>query len=114
MASFASASAAVECARTIQKAFERFNQTSGEPIHIRIGVDCGEPVEDTHDLFKSTVQRASRLCNVASADQILVSDAVRDECKDDFGFVDCGRRSLKGFQQPVQIFECNWPAERPA
>jgi class 3 adenylate cyclase len=113
MASFDSTSAAVECARTIQRAFERFNQASGEPIHIRIGVDCGEPVEDTHDLFGSTVQRASRLCNAASADQILVSNAVRDECKDDFGFVDCGSRHLKGFQQPVQVLECDWQAESP-
>jgi class 3 adenylate cyclase len=110
MASFGATSAAVECARTIQKAFERFNQTSGEPIHIRVGMDCGEPVEDTHDLFGSTVQRASRLCNAANADQILVSNAVRDECKDDFGFVDRGCRNLKGFRQPVQIFECDWHA----
>ena len=114
MASFDSTSAAVECARTIQKAFERFNRTSAEPIHIRIGVDCGEPVEDTHDLFGSTVQRASRLCNAAKTDQILVSNAVRGECKDDFGFVDCGCRRLKGFQQPVQVFECDWHAESPA
>ena len=111
MASFDSTSAAVECARTIQKAFERFNRTSAEPIHIRIGVDCGEPVEDTHDMFGSTVQRASRVCNAASADQILVSNAVRGECKDDLGFADCGCRRLKGFQQPVQVFECHWRAE---
>jgi class 3 adenylate cyclase len=58
MASFDSTAAAVECAKAIQKAFERFNRSSMEQIHIRIGVDCGEPVEDTRDLFGSIVQRA--------------------------------------------------------
>jgi class 3 adenylate cyclase len=76
--------------------FERFNRVSAEPIHIRIGVDCGV-VEDTSDLFGSTVQRASRVCRATNTDQILVSKAVRDECKSDYGFADCGCRHLKGF-----------------
>jgi class 3 adenylate cyclase len=111
MASFDSTTAAVECAKAIQKSFARYNRASPEPIHIRIGLDCGEPVEDSRDLFGSTVQRASRVCGTARADQVLVSNAVREECQGDSGFADCGCKHLKGFQQPVQVFECDWHAE---
>ncbi len=113
MASFDSTQAAVECARAIQQSFERYNRAALEPIHIRIGLDCGEPIEESRDLFGSTVQRASRLCNAASADQILVSSAVWEECQDDAGFVDCGLHSLKGFRQPVQVFQCDWRGAPP-
>jgi class 3 adenylate cyclase len=111
MASFDSTTAAVECAKAIQKSFARYNRASPEPIHIRIGLDCGEPVEDSRDLFGSTVQRASRLCNAASTDQILVSNAVREECEDESGFADCGSQELKGFREPVRVFACDWRAE---
>lgn len=108
MASFESTSAAVECARAIQNSFERYNRASAEPIHIRIGLDCGEPVEDSRDLFGSTVQCASRMCAAAEPDQILVSATVREECYSEYEFADCGFKNLKGFRQPVQVFECDW------
>jgi class 3 adenylate cyclase len=108
MVSFGSSHAAVECARAIQQAFERYNRAGAEPIHIRIGLDAGDPIEDSRDLFGSTVQRASRICNAANTDQILVSNTVREECQSEFRFVDCGSKSLKGFLQPVQVFECGW------
>jgi class 3 adenylate cyclase len=111
MASFDFALAAVECARAIQHAFERYNRASLEPIHIRIGLDAGEPVEDSRDLFGSTVQRAARICSVAGKDQILVSNIVREECQIESGFVDCGNKTLKGFHQPVQVYECEWQNE---
>ncbi len=46
MASFASAKEAIDCAIDIQAGFERYNGGNPEPIHVRIGLDCGEPVED--------------------------------------------------------------------
>jgi class 3 adenylate cyclase len=111
MASFDSTQAAVECAGAIQQSFERYNRASAEPIHVRIGLDCGDPIEDSSDLFGSTVQRASRICSTADTDQVLVSNTVREECLDQSGFADCGFKSLKGFREPVQVFEYNTPAE---
>lgn len=108
MASFDSGAAAVECARAIQGSFDTYNQTSAEPIHIRIGLHSGDPVEDTRDLFGSTVQMASRLCHAADADQILVSSCTRDECRGEAEFLDAGCKVLKGFAAPVQAFECVW------
>jgi class 3 adenylate cyclase len=68
--------------------------------------------EDSRDLFGATVQRASRLCNAAETDQILVSASVSEECGDG-GFTDLGHRALKGFQEPVRVFACDWRGERP-
>jgi class 3 adenylate cyclase len=112
MAAFDSVTAAVECSRAILQSFERYNRASAESIHIRIGVDCGEPIEDSHDLFGATVQRASRLCSVAQSDQILASDSVTKECGDG-GFIDCGCKALKGFQEPVRVFACVWGGQHP-
>jgi hypothetical protein len=69
----------VDCAIDIQREFHRYNSAKGEPIHIRIGLDCGEPVEDSNDFFGATVQLAARLCATAESDQILISDKTFQE-----------------------------------
>ncbi|MBM2712757.1 DUF4242 domain-containing protein [Mesorhizobium caraganae] len=110
MASFASTAEAVDCAIAIQQGFDRYNRGNAEPIHIRIGLDCGEPVEDSNDLFGSTVQLAARLCSAASTDQILVSENIHHEHSSPGIFVPTKRRRLKGFSHSVPAFECAWNA----
>jgi class 3 adenylate cyclase len=112
MASFSSTPEAVACAALIQQEFRRFNNGNVEPIHIRIGLDCGEPVEDSNDLFGSTVQLAARLCSAAPADQILVSENICRECKDPGIFEASAQRNLKGFTAPVAAFVCHWDDDR--
>ncbi|MDF2460355.1 MAG: cyclase [Nitrospira sp.] len=63
MASFTLIARAVDCAVSIQQGFHHNNQGNAEPKHVRIGIDCGEPIEDRNDLFGSTVQLAARLCS---------------------------------------------------
>ena len=99
---------AVECARSIQQAFEAFNLASREKLRVRIGLDAGEPVEDSNDLFGATVQLAARLCSEAAADQILVSETVRTEHGDAALFKAAEQRQLKGFAAPVGVVECYW------
>src|SRR5690349_17379220 len=101
MASLPDAARGVECAIRIQRAFRKYNQDGAEPIHIRIGLDSGEPVEDSNDLFGATVQLAARLCAEAAADQILVSDNIRREHGDGALFKAAEARQLKGFAAPV-------------
>jgi class 3 adenylate cyclase len=108
MASFASATAAIDCAVTLQREFQRYNLGNPMPIHVRIGLDCGEPVADGDDLFGAAVQLAARLCSAASADQILVSETL---CREHGGlhiFVRTKRPRLKGFSKPLSVFECVW------
>ncbi len=108
MAAFASTAQAVNCAMMIQKEFQRFNDANPEPIHVRIGLDCGEPIEDSNDLFGSTVQLAARLCAAASKDQIVVSENIFREFGASEIFVHATQRKLKGFSKPVLVFQCDW------
>ena len=108
MASFAATSDAVECASAIQQDFDRYNHGNSEPIHVRIGMDCGEPVEDSNDLFGTTVQLAARLCAAASSDQILVSENISREHGSPGRFVNMKLLQLKGFSGQLPAFECAW------
>ena len=108
MACFDDTTAAVECARSIQQAFDAFNLASSEKLKVRVGLDVGEPVADSNDLFGTTVQMAARLCQAAEPETILVSDAVRDLVQKDFEPVELGARALKGFAQPVAMYAVEW------
>ena len=106
MASFPQSRAAVDAAILIQQEFSHYNIDNSEPIHVRIGLDCGEPVEDSNDLFGHSVQLAARLCSSADSDRILVSENIyREDGRRDF-FSNPVARHLKGFPDPVPVFEC--------
>ncbi len=108
MASFDDVAAAVRCARSIQAAFEAFNLASAEKLRVRIGIHAGEPLEDSNDLFGTTVNMAARLCDKAKAETIVVSDTVRDLVSADFTFKDLGTQALKGFTKPITLCEVAW------
>jgi class 3 adenylate cyclase len=108
MASFDDVSEAVDCARAIQQAFDAFNLASKEKLRVRIGLDAGEPVADSNDLFGATVQTAARLCQNAEPDTIVVSGAVSELVSDRFLLVPLGPQALKGFVHPVEACEVNW------
>ena len=105
MASFDDVPASVACALAIQQEFAAYNQKSGNPIRVRIGIHAGEPVADSNDLFGSAVQMAARICDAAAADAILVSSEVRDACGEaELQFAPAGSQRLKGFADPVELF----------
>jgi class 3 adenylate cyclase len=108
MASFDDAVASVECARSIQQAFEAFNLASKEQLRVRIGIDVGEPIADSNDLFGATVQTAARLCQLAEPDTIFVSSAVQNRLKNGFELIKIGPSNLKGFEQPVDVYAVEW------
>lgn len=107
MASFDEVAAALTCAIAIQDGFAIRNGAIVEQqLHVRIGLAAGEPVDRGDDLFGATVNLASRICDAAAADQVLVSDAVRDHGAPlGFRFSDVGSRQLKGFAEPIPVFE---------
>ncbi len=54
MACFASAFKAVNCAREIQKSLKNFRDNNpGYPLHVRIGLNTGEPVTEGDDFLHS-------------------------------------------------------------
>jgi class 3 adenylate cyclase len=108
MASFDEVAAALDCACRIQQAFAAFNRASDEPLRIRIGIDAGEPVMDSNDLFGATVHLAARLCEAAEPGSIVVSRDVGTLAPRRFRVSGLGLRPLKGFPDPVPVFELAW------
>jgi len=108
MASFEAAEAAVRCACAIQRALEAFNMASEEALRVRIGIHAGEPVEDSNDLFGTTVQMAARICQATEAEAVAVSEIVYEAVRQGFALKPLGARALKGFADPVAIYEVAW------
>ena len=109
MASFGSVSAALEAAVAIQRDLVNENRTARHPLELRIGLAAGEPVLENNDLFGAAVQLAARLCDRAGSGSILVSAAVRDlAIGKRFVFRRRGRLTMKGFDEPISLFEVAW------
>lgn len=103
LASFTSVSRAVHAAVSIQSATI---EDQDLPLRIKIGLSAGEPVQDSNDLFGVAVNLAARICAHASGKQTLVSGTVRDLAMGKgHEFVSRGAVGLKGFPDPVPIFE---------
>jgi class 3 adenylate cyclase len=110
MATFGSATRAVECAIAMQQAFADWNQ-DGERAPIRIGLNAGEPIAEDEDLFGTAVIMASRIAAQASGGQILASNVVKLlTAGKTFRFSPRGEASLRGFDEPVEMFEVDWAA----
>ncbi len=108
MASFDDVVAGVTSTCEIQRSFASFNRDSAERLQVRIGLHSGEPVHDSNDLFGTTVQMAARMCAHASPDEIVVSDEVHRELPRRFSVNAIGAHRLKGFSEPVPLYEVDW------
>ena len=111
MASFGTAAAAVEAAVSIQRQVNQHNgRLPNQALHLRIGLNAGEPIEEEDDLFGATVQLAARVCNATNADQILCTAVVKDLTvgKGAGTFRPVGEKWMKGFKDAVALFEVQW------
>lgn len=109
MVAFSAASRAVECAIYIQRAIAARNAMADRTIRVRIGVNAGEPVAEDNDLFGTAVILARRICDSGEPGQILASNVVRELCAGKgLRFSDRGSRELKGFDEPVHVYEVGW------
>jgi class 3 adenylate cyclase len=110
MASFGSAQSALECAIGLQRAFEAAGVLAGhEAVRLHIGVNAGEPIEEQDDLFGASVILASRVASKARGGQVLVTNVVRElVVGKGFVFADAGEFEIKGFEEPVRLYEVRW------
>jgi adenylate cyclase len=113
MASFPSASGALECAIVIQRAVAAQVEEHPEmPLRVRIGLNAGEPVVEDQDLFGTAVQLAARICGHAEPGQIVVPTVVRElAAGKGFLLADLGEVALRGFEDPVRLYEVRWGEE---
>ena len=84
------------------------------PLQIRIGLNAGEPIAEDDpdgrgDLFGTAVIRAARIAALAQGGEILVANVVRELAEGKgFLFGDRGEAALRGFDDPVRLFEVRW------
>jgi class 3 adenylate cyclase/pimeloyl-ACP methyl ester carboxylesterase len=88
--------------------------SAGEAIRVRIGLNAGEPIAEDDpdgrgDLFGTAVIRAARIAAMAQGGEILVANVVRELAEGKgFLFGDRGEVALRGFDDPVRVFEVRW------
>ena len=106
MATFMSTSKAVRSALEMQKEFSTYRGAHpGIPLHVRIGINAGEPVTEGGDFFGVAVQLTKRICDIADPDQVLISEVVKALCMGrNFHFAESGEFNLKGITLPVKVF----------
>ncbi len=84
------------------------------PVRVRIGLNAGEPVAEERDLFGTAVQLAARICARAEPGQVLAANVVRElAAGKGFLFSDHGDVALRGFEDPVRLYEVRWASETP-
>ena len=116
MASFSTTSNGVEASMFIQRKTKSHNDSNPDlPLRLKIGINAGEPIAEDDDLFGTTVQLAARIVDKAKADQIFVSEIVRGICAGkEIKFKQLGGFDMKGFDQPVSLYEVIWEDGAPA
>ena len=108
--SFTSVLRALEATIAIQQAIVA-EQAAGPELAVKIGLTVGEPVEESSDLFGASVNLAARICAHAAGGQTLTSATVRDlAIGKDIEFQSMGAIGLKGFPDPVPLYEVAYGA----
>jgi len=73
--SFTSAAKAVSCAITI---LEEFKSNNLDTLGLKIGINSGEPVENSDSLFGDTIHLAGCMCDIAKNMQLAISSNVKE------------------------------------
>jgi class 3 adenylate cyclase len=104
---FSSASKAVECGLAlVDEARTATAQVPERPIAVGVGIHAGETVESEGGFVGSAVNIAARVCAVARAGEVTVTDTVRGLLRTSLPvhFVPRGTPKLKGIEQPIAVF----------
>lgn len=105
MASFPMSSDAVLAGIAIQRSL---NQARAKDpsilLHLRVGINAGEPIAENGDLFGTTVQIAARICDKAPSDGVMVSQLVKDLSQGKAQFENKGTFELKGVSEAPTLF----------
>jgi adenylate cyclase len=99
---------AVRCAADLQRAM--IDREAGLPedrrIRFRIGINLGDIIVESGDIFGDGVNVAARLEALAGPGGICISRMVRDQIRDKlaYAFEDLGEQSVKNIARPVRAY----------
>ena len=110
MLAFQSGRAGINCAIGIQRSLAERNESTAEPVHVRIGLHTGEVIKEGDDFFGKHVILAARIAGQASGGEILVSSLLKElaDSSGDVDFEDARQVELKGLSGEHQICVVNW------
>ncbi|MDT4740270.1 adenylate/guanylate cyclase domain-containing protein [Bradyrhizobium sp. WYCCWR 12699] len=103
---FASAVDAVTCAMAVQAKMAERNGSFGTAITLRIGINIGDIIIDSDDIFGDGVNVAARVENECEPGGVCLSGSAYEQVcsKTPFAFDDLGERSLKNIDRPVRLY----------
>jgi len=108
LAEFVSVVDAVRCATEIQRGMATRNADKPQEkrIDFRIGINVGDMIIDSGDIFGDGVNIAARLEGIAEPGGICVSGRVQEDTQGrvDVAFEDQGEQQLKNIARPVRVF----------
>ena len=102
---FSSIVDAVNCALSVQRAAVGTEAVSS--IRLRIGVNLGDVIIDSDDIYGDGVNVAARLEQLAEPGGICIAAIVNESVGNriDAAFEDCGEVSVKNIERPVHIWK---------
>lgn len=97
---FATPQASVDFALAVQAGM------TDQHLDLRIGMAVGDPVEEAGDLHGAVVNLASRVAAESAPGAVVVSDGTKQLLVGKpFSFTHVGSREVKGFEDPIQVYE---------
>jgi adenylate cyclase len=108
LAEFASVVDAVRCAVEVQRGMTERN--AGIPpekrIEFRIGINLGDVIVESYDIFGDGVNLAARLQALAEPGGLCISRTVRDHIRDKLPYQleDLGERNVRNIARPVRVY----------
>ncbi len=105
---FPSVVAAVQCAVEIQEDLRARNASvpPEKRIELRMGINVGDIIVESGDVFGDGVNIAARLEQLAEPGGICISRAAYEQVRDKlaFKFEDCGQQSVKNIARPIRVY----------
>lgn len=103
---------AVKCAYEIIKSVERINKEQGLGLHVGIGINSGEVIAGNigslnrleYAVIGDTVNLGARLCSIAKANMILISESVNEKIKDKVETLLIENQHIKGKEKSINVF----------
>jgi adenylate cyclase len=114
---FVSAVDAVRCAVDVQRGMADRNSEvpTDKRIEFRIGINVGDIISDSNDIYGDGVNVAARLEALADPGGIMVSRTVHDQVRDklSFGFEDLGEQTVKNMARPIGVHRVSLAESAP-
>ena len=107
-ASFADASAAVDCAVAIQRRLVEHRRKHGFAPQVRIGMHAAEATRVADDYVGIGVHEAARVGALAEGAEIVATRSTVDGEAIPFEVADEREVSLKGLAEPVRVVTIGW------